>query len=111
MDNSKLNKFAIIIINGKQYKVTSNDTILINKISLNIGEQIKITDILAIGTKDETIIGSPLLSNCVVVGSVQQHFKTSKTIILKKRRRKNSRRKKSYRQFYTAIKINSIEKG
>ncbi len=73
--------FAVIKTGGKQYRVTKDDVIAIEKLDGDAGATIVFDVVLALGDK----IGAPLLANTQVVGEVIRQFRDEKKIIFKKR--------------------------
>ena len=103
------NIFAVFSVKGKQYKAFSNDTLLIDKSSLLPGDSFLIKEeIILVGDKESTLIGTPYLKNVNVDCTVLKQVKGAKVISLHKRRRKNSRTYKYTKPLYTLIKVNSI---
>jgi len=100
--------FAIVHVAGHQYKVTKGDTVMVDKLPVDIGEDIILSKVLMVGTKDFTAIGTPLLKQAAVSATVQEQTKTSKVIIFKKKRRKNSEKTQGHRQEVTVMQINEI---
>ena len=100
--------YAVIKTGGKQYKVSKDDVISIEKLSDNAGKKIKLTDVLIISDKGKPIIGDPLIKGASVEAEILDHAKNAKVTIFKKKRRHNYRRKKGHKQNITNIKILSI---
>jgi len=96
---------AVIRTGGKQYTVSQNDVILVEKMDAKAGDKITISEVLSAGSK----IGAPLLSGASVLAEVVEQTRADKVLIFKKRRRHNSRRKNGHRQHLTAIKITDIK--
>ena len=99
--------FAVIKTGGKQYRVTKDDVIAIEKLDGDAGATIVFDVVLALGDK----IGAPLLANTQVVGEVIRQFRDEKKIIFKKRRRKHYRRRTGHRQHLTLVKITDMGQG
>lgn len=100
--------FAIVNIKGKQYKVIPNQKLYIPKLTEEVGNKLKFTEVLMYGIDDQSFeIGTPTL-NKTVEATVLDHVKDDKVIIFKKKRRKNYKRTRGHRQQYTQILINSI---
>jgi large subunit ribosomal protein L21 len=97
--------FAVIRTGGKQYKVTKDEVLHVEKLEGNVGDKIEIGEVLSSGDK----IGAPLLSGAKVMAEIVEQFRDDKVIIFKKRRRHNYRRKKGHRQYLTSIKILDIK--
>ncbi len=100
--------FAIIKTGGKQYRVSANDIIRVEKLAANSGEIIEFTDVLMMGKNGTTKVGTPLVSKARVVGTVVDQIRDDKVIIFKKKRRHNYRRKNGHRQYLTVVQITDI---
>ncbi|XP_064396553.1 large ribosomal subunit protein bL21-like [Halichondria panicea] len=103
-------RFCVVHISGRQFKVTSNDLIVVNQIPADVGAEIFLEKILLAGSDNFTLVGTPLLSEDVVRvrATVVEHNKTAKVIVFKKKRRKNYKRTKGHRQPISVLRINSI---
>eukprot|EP00112_Aurelia_sp_Birch-Aquarium-sp1_P007349 Seg18.6 transcript_id=Seg18.6/GoldUCD/mRNA.D3Y31 product="39S ribosomal protein L21 mitochondrial" pseudo=true protein_id=Seg18.6/GoldUCD/D3Y31 len=86
--------FAVIHIAGRQFKVTSNDIIMINKSTAKCGDKLKLQKILMVGGREFSIIGKPLLSTDQVniEATVLEKPQGRNVIVFKKKRRKNYKR-------------------
>ncbi len=100
---------AVIKTGGKQYKVKEGDFISVEKLSLDPGAKVEITDVLMVGSDGNTKVGAPYVENASVSASVIEHKKRKTVLIFKKSRRKNYRRKNGHRQVMTILKIDSIK--
>lgn len=101
--------FAIVETGGKQYKISPNQRLVVEKIEGDIGAKITLDKVLVIQEENKDILlGAPLLSGANVQAEIVRTFKDEKVIIFKKRRRQNSRRKNGHRQYKTELKILSI---
>jgi len=103
--------YAIIETGGKQYKVTEGDTIAIEKLPHQQGEQVIFERVLHLSTDAGTKIGKPYLQGCTVVGTIIGQEKAKKVTIVKYKSRKNYRRERGHRQPFTLVKIEKIETG
>ena|SRR5579862_5465701 len=102
--------FAIIRTGGKQYRVASGDQITVERLEGDVGAQISLTDVLAIGG-DSPVIGRPTVPNASVSAKIVQQPRGTKVIVFKKKRRKNYRRKRGHRQELTVLSIGEISAG
>lgn len=100
---------AVIKTGGKQYKVKEGDFISVEKLSLDPGAKVEITDVLMVENDGNTKVGTPNVENASVSASVIEHKKRKTVLIFKKSRRKNYRRKNGHRQVMTILKIDSIK--
>ena len=104
-------KFAVIRTGGKQYKVSSGDTIVIEKLPGEIGTSVDLSQVLSLGTEGsaEMKIGTPLIAGATVSGKIVKHGRGSKVITFKKGRRTGYTKKIGHRQEQTAVQIDSIK--
>ena len=103
--------YAVIKSGGKQHKVSEGEEILLEKISLDEGEVIEFSEVLAVNKDGNLNVGKPLLEGAVVKGKVLNHLKTKKITVIKMKRRKDYRKKQGHRQNLTKVKIESISYG
>ena len=101
--------FAIFRRDGKQYRVSTGDTIRLDRIKSEPGGVFEIDEVLAISLKKgELVLGDPLLKDTKIVGKILSHGKDKKVIVFKRKRRKTYRRKYGHRQPHTLLKIEKI---
>ena len=100
--------FAVIHTGGKQYKVSANDTLRLEKISGEAGNIVNFDQVLLTNKDDNIEIGAPLLEGAKVEGVVVKQTRNKTVISFTKRRRQNSRRKKGHRQQISVIQIMKI---
>ena len=103
--------YAVIKSGGKQHKVSEGEEILLEKISLDEGDVIEFSEVLAVNKDGNLNVGKPLLEGAVVKAKVINHLKTKKITIIKMKRRKDYRKKQGHRQNLTKVKIESISYG
>ena len=103
--------YAVIKSGGKQHKVSEGEEILLEKLSLDEGEVIEFSEVLAVNKDGNLNVGKPLLEGAVVKGKVLNHLKTKKIKVIKMKRRKDYRKKQGHRQNLTKVKIESISYG
>jgi large subunit ribosomal protein L21 len=96
--------FAIIKTGGKQYRVTKDQIIKVEKLPAEVGQSLQLDEVLMIGDK----IGSPTVDGAVVEAEVVAQMRGRKILIFKKKRRHNYRRKKGHRQHITVLKITNL---
>jgi len=97
--------FAVIRTGGKQYRVTPNAVLKVEKLEAEPGATVTFTDVLALGTADGLTLGSPVVAGAEVTATVIAQDRLDKVIIFKKRRRQNSRRRNGHRQHVTVLRV------
>lgn len=101
--------YAVIKTGGKQYRVTADDVLSVEKIAGEPGAKVEFGEVLMVGGNGGSVkIGAPLVSGALVKAEVVEQGRGPKVIAFKKRRRKNSRRKRGHRQELTTVKITEI---
>ena len=100
--------YAVIKSGGKQYKVAKDDVIAVEKLPLEKGKKVNITEVLLISENGNPVVGNPLVEGASVDAEVIDQIRAKKIIVFKKKRRKNYRRKIGHKQNLTSIKITAI---
>jgi large subunit ribosomal protein L21 len=103
--------FAVLKTGGKQYKVSKNDVLIVEKLSALEGDTVQFDEILMLGGENVEV-GSPKISGAAVHAEVIEQKKDKKVISFVKRRRKHSsQRTKGHRQSITVLRIKDILKS
>ena len=100
--------YAVIKTGGKQYKVSPGDKIKIEQIPADIGADIQIDQVLAVGSGEQVRIGAPLVGGAAVSATVLAQGRHPKVRIFKMRRRKHYQKHQGHRQNYTELLISQI---
>jgi large subunit ribosomal protein L21 len=100
--------YALVKTGGKQYRVSKDDTILVERLSAEEGEQIILNDIVMLDDGNKVTIGTPRVDGAGVSATVMRQTRGPKIIIFRRKRRKNHRRTQGHRQDLTLLKINEI---
>jgi large subunit ribosomal protein L21 len=100
--------FAVIRTGGKQYRVTPNAVLRVEKLQAEPDATVTFHDVLAVGDADGLTLGGPVVAGASVTATVLAQDRLDKVIVFKKRRRKNSRRKRGHRQHVTVLRVTGI---
>jgi large subunit ribosomal protein L21 len=100
--------FAVIRTGGKQYRVTPNAVLKVEKLDAEPGGSVTFTDVLAVGGAGNLMVGGPTVPGASVTATVIAQDRLDKVIIFKKRRRQNSRRRNGHRQHVTVLRVAGI---
>ena len=103
--------YALIKTGGKQFKVAAGEKIKVEQIAADVGQEIVIDQVLAVGSGAELTIGTPLVTGATVTATVVSHGKHDKVRIFKMRRRKHYQRHGGHRQTYTELQIGELQIG
>jgi len=100
--------YAVIKTGGKQYKVAAGEKIKVEQIAADVGQEIVIDQVLAVGQGSELKVGTPLVLGASVTVTVISHGRGDKIRIFKMRRRKHYQKRQGHRQNYTELQIGAI---
>ena len=100
--------YAVIKTGGKQYKVAAGEKIKVEQIAADVGQEIVIDQVLAVGSGAELKMGTPLLAGASVKATVVAHGRHDKVRIFKMRRRKHYKKSQGHRQSYTELEIGAV---
>jgi len=98
--------FAVIRSGGKQYKVSADEVLSVDRLVGDVGAKVKL-DVLMLGG-DKPKSGTPLVAGASVEAEIVEHGRGPKVVAFKKKRRKNTHRKRGGRAHFTKLKILSI---
>jgi len=100
--------YAVIKTGGKQYKVAAGETLRVERLAADVGAEVKLDQVLAIGSGAELTTGVPLVAGASVVASVVSHGRHDKLRIFKMRRRKHYQKRQGHRQSFTELRITAV---
>jgi large subunit ribosomal protein L21 len=100
--------YAVIETGGKQHKVAEGEVLRIDKIDVEVGDEVTFDKVMLIKADDAVTIGKPYVENASVTAEVVEQGKDKKIIVFKYKRKKNYQRKQGHRQQYTAVRITAI---
>jgi len=99
-------KYAIIKLDGKQFKVTEGQTLKVNRQP----KSKQALQVLSYSNGGETFIGNPFLTDVQVKSTVLNEEKGKKVTIQRFKSKSRYRVKKGHRQPLTVLKIDQISK-
>ena len=99
--------YAIVEINGKQYKVEKDATIDVDKFK-EAGENLTLEKVLLFADGDNVQVGQPYLSNVKVSAQNLGEVKGPKVRGMKFKKRKRYTRTFGHRHIYSKLKINDL---
>lgn len=100
--------YAVIKTGGKQYRVATGDTIKVERLSTDVGKDVTLDQIVAIGSGVDLVLGAPLVTGASVVANVVSHGRHPKVRIFKMKKRKHFQKRQGHRQSFTEIRISAV---
>ncbi|HTN47961.1 MAG TPA: 50S ribosomal protein L21 [Burkholderiaceae bacterium] len=99
--------YAVIKTGGKQYRVAAGDTVKVESLAAEVGQQVKLSEVLAVVDGGTLKTGMPL-QGAAVTATVLSHGRGNKVTIFKMQRRKHFQKHAGHRQNFTELRIDSI---
>ena len=101
-------EFAVIKTGGKQYKVSSGDSIKIEKLSTEPGKKVKFLTLMIADTDGASLeLGKPSLGE-KVEAEVLTEGKGKKVLVVKYKSKTRYKKSVGHRQDYSQVKIEKI---
>ncbi len=103
-------KFAVIETGGKQYKISPDDTLSIEKLPGDFKEGDKITfdRVLLVHDEKGTTVGTPYIKGAKVEATFEKSGQGKKVMVIRFRPKSRHFVKKGHRQLFTKVKIKAI---
>jgi large subunit ribosomal protein L21 len=103
--------YAVIATGGKQYRVTKDGVLRVEKLDAEPGATVTFGEVLLVGEGADVTIGKPTLKGGKVLATVVRHGRAPKVSIVKFKRRAHYLRQKNHRQHFTEVKVTDISAG
>jgi large subunit ribosomal protein L21 len=100
--------YAVVKTGGKQYRVSKDDIMKVERLPGEAGDVITLDDVLMVGNGKDITLGEPRVAGAAVAAEILEQGRAAKIIIFKKRRRQNYRRKNGHRQHLTVLRVTDI---
>jgi large subunit ribosomal protein L21 len=100
--------YAVIKTGGKQYRVAAGEKIKIEQIAAEVGQEIRLDQVLAVGSGAALSVGTPWVAGASVTAKVLAQGRHDKVRIFKMRRRKHYQKRQGHRQAFTELEISAV---
>jgi large subunit ribosomal protein L21 len=101
-------KYVIIESGGKQYKAVEGSTVVVDRLPMEVGEQVEIEQVLLLVDGEKVNVGTPNVKGAKVQARVVAQEKGPKIVVFKYKPKKRIRVKTGHRQQYTRLQVESI---
>lgn len=101
--------YAIVETGGKQYKVAEGQTIQVEKLAVEPGDEVRFDRVLLVNRDGEVKVGQPTVEGASVVARAAGQGKARKILVFKYKAKKNYRRRSGHRQPFTRLVVEKIE--
>ena len=103
-----MEKYAVILTGGKQYRVQAGDEIFIEKLEGEADDVVTFDQVLAVADDEAKAFGAPYIEGATVTGKIVKQGKGKKIRIIKHKAKKGYRKRQGHRQTYTKVVIEAI---
>src|SRR5260221_14735793 len=103
--------FAVIKSGGRQYKVSVGQTLEVNRLPVEDGQQVQFEEVLLISDANNTMIGTPHVDDAMVMATATRQGRGKKVIVFKYKSKKRYRHRRVHRQELTILTIDDIVAG
>ncbi len=93
---------------GKQYRVEEGSIIEVERLDVNEGDKVELTDVLLLADGDRVTVGSATVPGAKVTAEVVAQGRGPKVTIFKYKSKTRQRKKTGHRQPYTRLAIQEI---
>ncbi|MBI5397085.1 MAG: 50S ribosomal protein L21 [Verrucomicrobia bacterium] len=101
--------YAVIETGAKQYRVEAGDTLEVELLAAEKGQEVAFDRVLLVADGDKVKVGQPVVAGAKVTADVVEHTRGEKLIAFKFRRREGYHRTVGHRQDLTVVKIKAIQ--
>ncbi|MEM7799599.1 MAG: 50S ribosomal protein L21 [Chloroflexota bacterium] len=103
--------YAIVECGGRQYRAEEGTTFSVEKLSLEVGDQVELDQVLMLVNGDDINVGQPVVDGVSVKATVVDQYRGDKIFVWKYKPKKRYRRRQGHRQNYTRLRIDEIVVG
>ncbi|MDA3905729.1 MAG: 50S ribosomal protein L21 [Bacteroidales bacterium] len=100
--------YAIVEIQGQQFKVEKDQKIFVHRLESEEGASLEFSKVLLIDNEGTVNVGTPTVEGAKVSGKVIEHVRGDKVLVFKKKRRKGYKKSRGHRQDFSQILIENI---
>ena len=100
--------YAIFESGGRQYRAERGHSFSVEKLPVEVGDQIEFDNVLLVAESDQVAVGAPYLPGALVKATVVEQYRGKKIFIWKYKSKKRYRRRAGHRQYYTRLRIDQV---
>lgn len=101
--------YAIVRTGGRQYRAEPGQTIDVERLPFDEGEEIELTDVLLVAPDDgDPVIGQPVVEGAMIKATVVKQGRGKKVFVWKYIPKERYRRRRGHRQYFTRLRIDDI---
>ncbi|MDQ3244909.1 MAG: 50S ribosomal protein L21 [bacterium] len=104
-------EFAVIQTGGKQYKVSKDTVVSIEKMKgeYKVGDKVSFDQVLLVDDGKNTTIGTPYITGAKVEAIINEIGRAKKLLVMKYKQKSRYLKRNGHRQPFFKVKITSIK--
>ena len=106
-ESEEVSMYAVIETGGKQYRVSEQDVLRVEKLNAEEGEEVTF-QVVAIGQGADVKVGTPYVEGATVKAKVVSNGKGKKLYVNRYKPKKNEKKRIGHRQPYSEVQIVSV---
>lgn len=103
-----MSKYAIIQLQGKQLKVSENETVIVDRVEADVDAKLTVSEVLLVVDGDKRQVGQPLVAGAKVELKVVAHGQGEKLRVFKYKSKSRYRRTQGHRQQQSTLTVAKI---
>lgn len=104
-------QYAVIRLGGKQYKISKDSTIEVDKLDGEANSKLVIEDVLLVADEDKITVGKPTVDGVKINAKILEQKKGKKIRVMKFKSKVRYRRAMGFRPQLSVVKIDDIVFG
>lgn len=101
-------KIAIIETGGKQYVVTNDSILTVEKLDAKVGDKVTFDKVLLVDDGDKASVGMPYVSGAKVTAELVEQDRDDKVTVIHYRQKSRYFKKRGHRQHFSKVKITAL---
>lgn len=104
--------YAIVRVGSRQYRAEPGQEIDVERLPNEEGESLELTEVLLLAPDNgEVIIGQPTVAGASVKSTVVKQGRGRKIFVWKYKPKERYRRRRGHRQYFTRLRVDSIQEA
>jgi len=100
--------YAVFKTGGKQYRVREGDRLEVERLDVEVDDEIRFVEVLLVNDGATTTVGTPRIDGVSVTAKVLDQSRGPKGVAFKFKRRKGYHKTKGFRRALTKVEITGI---
>ncbi len=101
--------YAVVETGGKQYRAAPGEFIEVEKLAVEVGQQVTLDRVLLVADGETVTVGRPTIAGASVTATVVLQAKHRKVLNFRYAQKKRQRVRRGHRQPFTQLRIETIQ--